>query len=100
MCPKSFRSKVPETGLEPALPLQEPGPQPGMYSTCSHLIRITVTLQVLVKYSTYTLQMLSLHCTHVGPAWPLLLPNCYQISFLQSLLRTVDPAFSLLEFHH
>jgi hypothetical protein len=27
-CPKSLRCKVPETGLEPALPLQEPGPQP------------------------------------------------------------------------
>jgi hypothetical protein len=26
--PKSFRFKMPETGLEPALPLQEPGPQP------------------------------------------------------------------------
>ena len=29
ICRKSLSLKVPETGLEPALPLQEPGPQPG-----------------------------------------------------------------------
>src|SRR5262249_35591970 len=40
-----FTAPVPETGLEPALPLRQPGPQPNVSSLAACCERIVFTLQ-------------------------------------------------------
>jgi hypothetical protein len=45
--PKSFAFKVPKTGLEPALPLQEPAPEAGLSANQLYCFGVGVMLQVL-----------------------------------------------------
>jgi hypothetical protein len=48
--PKSLRCKMPETGLEPALPLQQPGPQPGFSAKSWYCRGVDVMLQVVKEH--------------------------------------------------
>jgi hypothetical protein len=47
---KSLCCLVPETGLEPALPLQEPGPQPGLSAKLWYCRGVDVMLQVVKEH--------------------------------------------------
>src|SRR5215469_7798801 len=64
------RNKVPKRGLEPPLPLREPGLEPGWCSTYLRCLRVGLMLQVVDAQNTYTLRADIRHCTSIGVTWP------------------------------
>src|SRR5579875_2010083 len=65
ICRKSFRIKVPKRGLEPPLPLREPGPEPGFQSFQARWNGIGIVLETPEISCNTDIP----HRSHIVSAW-------------------------------
>jgi hypothetical protein len=73
-CRKSFPEKVPKRGLEPPLPLREPGPEPGEPVGEARWCSTRIALDFLYSPLDTSPTVLHQHCRHITLTGPVLHP--------------------------